>query len=335
MKKVILDVLGGDNGAKSTLAGAIMAMKREPSLNLVLVGDEKVINEAFTKHPELKDRIEITHTTVNIEMGEVPTTAIRTKTNSSMVIGMDALRTRDDCMAFVSAGSTGAVLTGSFMKVGRMTGVSRPALSTMLPTLDRRGVLVLDLGANMDCKPVNLVHFALMADVYLKEQGIEKPRIGLLSVGTEDEKGNELTHAAFEILKKMPINFVGNIEARDAFGGNYDAVITDGFAGNVLLKTLEGCGKLFSSELKRAIGGVGGLLGKLLLARRLIKMKKRLSEDAVGGALLLGTKKPVIKAHGNSNPTAICNAILFALNVGNMNLGDKISKVIADNPVEE
>ena len=334
MKKVILDVLGGDYGAKSTVDGAVLALKKDQNLNLVLVGDEKVINEMLAKHSELKSRIEIVHATVNIEMNEVPTAAIRTKPDSSLVKGMDALRTREDCAALVSAGSTGAVLTGAFMKVGRIPGVSRPALSTMLPTLDRKGVLVLDLGANMDCKAINLVHFALMADIFMKEQGIKTPRIGLLNVGTEDEKGNELTHETFEILKKLPINFVGNIEARDAFSGNYDIVVTDGFAGNVLLKTLEGCGKLFSSELKRAIGGLGGLAGKLLLARRLLKMKRSLSEDAVGGAFLLGTKKPVLKAHGNSNPRAVCNAILLAAKIADMDLGEKIAKCISDNNLE-
>jgi glycerol-3-phosphate acyltransferase PlsX len=221
------------------------------------------------KHKDLMPRVEIIHTTVGIGMNEHPASAIRTKPNSSIVLGMEALKAREDCTAFVSAGSTGAVLTGGFMRVGRIPGVSRPALCPILPTVGPRGVMVLDVGANMDCKPINLVHFALMADVYMRAKGVDNPRIGLLNVGTEDEKGNELTHEAFAMLKKMPINFIGNMEARETFGGNYDIVVTDGFAGNVLLKTLEGGGKFFAYKLKRAISGPLALPGKLLLARRL------------------------------------------------------------------
>ena len=320
MQKVILDVLGGDNGAESTIKGALLALEKNKDLHLVLVGDKPLDNP----------RVENIHTAVNIGMNEHPTSAIRTKPDSSIVLGFDALRTRDDCTAFVSAGSTGAVLTGAFMKLGRIPGVSRPALCPILPTVDGKGVMVIDCGANMDCKAVNLVHFAVMADIYMKHCGVQSPRIALLNVGTEDEKGNELTHETFEILKKLPLNFLGNMEARDAFSGKYDIIVTDGFAGNVLLKTLEGTGKLFSHELKKAISGPAVLLGKLIIGRRLINMKKRLSEDATGGAIFLGVKKPVIKAHGNSGPVAICNAILYAATAGEMNLGAEIEKIIRE-----
>ncbi|MDR0461986.1 MAG: phosphate acyltransferase PlsX [Christensenellaceae bacterium] len=341
-KKVILDVLGGDHGAASTLPAAVMALKQDKGLNLVLVGDKDVISAHKELAPVI-DRCEIIHTTTNIGMNEHPVEAIRTKKDSSICLGMDALRTREDCTAFVSAGSTGAVLTGGFMKVGRIPGVSRPALCTKLMTYDKRGVLVLDLGANMDCKPENLVHFAIMADAYWRAnpplmnfdryKNVKPvPRVALLSVGTEDEKGNELTLVAFAELKKLhdagKLNFVGNMEARDTFSGKYDIVVADGFAGNVLLKTLEGTGKLFSHELKKAISGPFVLLGKLILAVRLLKMKKNLSEDATGGAILLGCKKPVIKAHGNSGARALCNAILLGRRAGDMNLYGEIEKAI-------
>ena len=330
--KVILDILGGDNAPGVTLDGATLALKKDPTLNLVLIGDESKIKAHFDRNSALIKRIEIIHTTTNIEMSEKPTDAIRQKPDSSIVLGMDALKSREDCVAFVSAGSTGAVLTGAFMKVGRIQGVSRPALSAMLPTIDKRGVLVLDLGANMDCKGINLAHFALMADVYMRERGIEKPRIALLSVGTEDEKGNELTHEAFAILKTLPINFVGNMEARDAFSGNYDIIVTDGFAGNVMLKTMEGTGKLFSKSLRRALSCPFLLPAKLMLAPRLLKMKKSLSEDATGGAVFLGIKKPVIKAHGSSNSIAVMNAVLLGARAGNMNLNEKIQSALAQMP---
>jgi len=327
MKKVILDALGGDNGAQSTVPAALMALKQDPNLHLVMIGDENTI----PKH----ERIEVIHTTTNIEMNEHPTVAIRSKPDSSIVLGMKALREREDCAAFVSAGSTGAVLTGAFMKLGRIAGVSRPALAPSLPTANKAGVMVLDCGANMDCKPVNLVHFAVMADIYMRAKGVQNPRIGLLSVGTEDEKGNELTLATFKLLKSLPqLNFLGNMEARDFYTSKYDIIVTDGFAGNVLLKTLEGTGKLFSQELKKAIGGFGALLGKLILAKRLIKMKKGLSEDTAGGAIFLGVKKPVIKAHGNSNPTALCNAILLGARAGQMDLEKDIEKALAGLSLE-
>ena len=326
MKKVILDVLGGDNAPQATIDGAMMALDRDPDLNLILVGDEKLI----PAHP----RIEVIHTTTNIEMNESPTNAIMTKKDSSIVLGMEALRKRDDTAAFVSAGSTGAVLTGAFMKVGRIPGISRPALCAQLMTVDKKGVLVLDLGANMDCKSENLVHFAIMADIYMKERGVKSPRIALLNVGTEDEKGNELTKETFKALsalKDSPVykfNFVGNMEARDTFSGKYDIVVTDGFAGNVLLKTLEGTGRLFSHELKKAMRGFPAVIGKIILAPKLLKMKKTLSEDATGGAIFLGIKKPVIKAHGNSNPTALCNAILLGARTANMNLSEQLEQKI-------
>jgi len=206
----------------------------------------------------------------------------------------------------------------------------------MLPTKDGKGVLLIDVGANMDCKPVNLVHFALMGDVYMKVLGRENPRVALVNVGVEDTKGNELTHQTFDLLKKTSLNFVGNMEARDAFSGKYDILVCDGFVGNIMLKTLEGTGSLFSFKLKEAMRGVGGLLGKLLLARRLLKMKRNLSEDAVGGSIFIGVKKPVIKAHGSSNANAFCNAILLAANAGKLDLGEKIQVAVGEfNALQE
>jgi len=340
MKKVIVDILGGDKAPDVTIDGAIQALTRNKSVELVLVGDKDII-EPRIKAAGFEGRVEILHTTEAITCHDSPTAAIRQKPNSSIVLGQSALKDRPDCGAFVSAGSTGAVLTAAFMKIGRIEGVSRPALCPILPTKDGRGTMVLDVGANMDCKPINLVHFALMADVYMRAQGRENPRIGLLSVGTEDEKGNELTLGAFKLLKQLSstendrgpgghplVNFLGNAEARDVFSGKYDIIVCDGFAGNVLLKTMEGAGSLFSHELKKAVSGAGALLGKLMLARRLLKMKRSLSEDATGGAIFIGVKKPVIKAHGNSNATAVANAILLGARAGDMDLGEQIKTAI-------
>jgi len=328
--KVILDVLGGDTAPNAQLMGAIKALKQEPEMNLVLVGNKQVIDAFFDKHAEFKSRIEVVHTTTNIEMNEQPTQAIRNKPDSAIVMGLELVRDRKDCVGFISAGNTGALMTGAIMKIGRIAGVSRPALCPTFPTVRERKVLVLDVGANMDCKPINLVHFALMADVYLKQKGLENPRIGLLNLGTEEEKGNELTKETFQLLKKMPINFAGHVEARETFSGDYDAIITDGFAGNVLLKSMEGCGKLYTTELKKAMKGFPAVIGKLILAPRLLKMKKRLHEDAAGGAILLGIKKPVTKIHGNASPTTVSNALVLSHRTGDMNLEEKIGQALKD-----
>jgi len=303
-----------------------MALKRDKSLELVLVGDKEVIQPKISG---FESRIEILHTQENISCDEAPVAAIKAKPTSSIVMGQMALSERDDCGAFVSAGSTGAVLSCAFMKVGRIEGVSRPALCPLLPTKTGKTVLIIDVGANMDCKPINLVHFALMGDAYMRVLGRERPRIALVNVGVEKAKGNDLTHQTFELLEKSGLNFVGNMEARDTFSGNYDVIVCDGFVGNVLLKTFEGSGAFFSIKLKEALRGFVGTLGKLLLAKRLIRMKKDLSEDATGGAIFIGVQKPVIKAHGNSNAKAFSNAILLGARSGNLDLSEQIKSAIA------
>jgi glycerol-3-phosphate acyltransferase PlsX len=330
VKKVILDCLGGDGGQDTAVSGARLALKRDKALNLVLIGNAETLAPALA---EYGNRIEIIHSTTNIGMGEQPTVAVRQKPDASIVLGMDALRKRDDCTAILSAGSTGAVLTSSSMKVGRIEGVSRSALTPTLPTMKGTPVIVCDVGANMDCKALNLVHFAQMATVYLQQKGIAKPRIGLLNVGTEDGKGNELTHEAFKALRELhdkgAINFAGNMEAWATFSGDYDAVITDGFAGNVLLKTLEGTCEFISHELKHAISGVSVLLGKLILARRLLKMKRKIAAATKIAAIFLGMKKPVLKVHGGADAQTICNGLLQAAACGDMGLDEKISHAVA------
>jgi glycerol-3-phosphate acyltransferase PlsX len=324
-KKVILDALGGDNGIELVISGAIAALKKNPSLELVLVGDAEIIGARLE---QFKDRIEIIHTKTNIEMNEIPTEAIRKKTDSSLVMGLDALKSRLDCGALLSAGSTGAVLTGAFMKLGRIEGVSRPAMCCKMPTLEHgKKYYICDCGANMDTKPQNLLHFAIMADEYLRGLGCESPRVGLLSVGTEEEKGNELTHEAYKLLtaeKSRGLNFVGNVEARDLHMGVCDIVICDGFAGNVLLKAIEGASKHVSAELKNTISGVTVLLGKLILARRFMKLKKRMHDESAEAAVFLGVKKPVLKCHGNADIASIRNGVLYAARLANMDLNEKI-----------
>lgn len=331
--KIALDILGGDYAPDEPLAGALKALKKNPSLELVLVGDKSVIEPAIAGKYE--DRVEIIHTSEVITNHDQPTVAIRNKPDSSMVRGLVALKEREDIGAFISAGSTGALLTGAFMKVGRIDGVSRPAVCPFLPNAKGGKTLLIDCGANVDCKPNTLVHFAVMGSAYMKSLGVKNPRVALVNVGTEDSKGNELTHAAFALLKnlsdKKKINFVGNMEARDAFSGDYDVLVADGFVGNVLLKTAEGAFKFISTKIKKICkSGVRGVTGGLLLKSKLKKMGRSVSEDAVGGTILIGIKKTVVKAHGNSKAPAFTSAIDVALDAAQADLSELIRTAIAD-----
>ena len=334
--KVIIDTLGGDNAPTAALEGAVLALKKDPALELVLVGQSSVIEPALVrldKGGKLKARIEVLEASENITCDEQPVTAIKTKPNSSIVQGLTALKTRDDCGAFVSAGSTGAVLTGGFLKVGRVEGVSRPAMSPVIPTKTGKSVIIVDVGANMDCKPINLVHFALMGSVYMRALGRENPRVALVNVGTEEAKGNELTHATFTELTRLhqagELNFVGHMEAHDLYSGKYDVVVCDGFVGNVMLKTLEGTISFVMHRLKKCMTGFFGTIGKLFLAKRLLDMKREVEKDTAVGTIFLGIKKPVLKVHGNCKPKAFVHAIGLAGRVANLNLGEQIKNAVS------
>ncbi len=335
MIKVVVDVFGGDNSPEEILLGSSMALKENAELNLVLVGDEDIINEKLADYSIDKDRIEIVDAKEVITNDEAPTTAIRTKSNSTIVKGFEALRQRDDVAGFVSAGSTGAVLTGAFLKLGRTAGVSRPALCPILPTVTGGKVAIIDCGANMDSKPINLVHFAIMGNAYLKSvYGIENPRVALLSVGVEDHKGNELTKEVFHQLKQLKeINFVGNMEARDLLSGDYDLVVCDGFAGNVLLKSTEGAVmgllKIMKGEIKKR---TGAKIGALFMKPVFKELKNTLDFNKKGGSVLLGCKKIVVKCHGSSKAYSIKCGIEQVIEAKNAD----VCKIIEDavNAVE-
>lgn len=330
MKKIVLDCLGGDNGLPAMVAGAVDALKRNAELRLVMVGEASLIQPQVA---EFGDRVEIIDTKVNIAMDEHPTTAIRTKTDSSLVLGLEQLKKRDDCGAFVSAGSTGAVLTGGFMKIGRIAGVSRPALCPFLPTLvDGHEFMLLDAGANMDCTAVQLVQFAVMANEYKKATGMEKPRVGLLNVGTEATKGNEVVKQAHGLLVKLNeaglINFIGNVEPYQAFQGEVDVVVADGFWGNVLLKTTEGAVKFVFKSLKEImLGSVSGKIGALFLGGKLKRFKAE-KADKTNATIFLGLKKSVVKMHGNADARKVTSALEYAMTVADLDLQQRIEQVL-------
>lgn len=300
--KIVLDGFGGDHAPLEAIKGAVAAVANNLELEIVVTGDEPTLKQVLKDVNYTGDKITIVHTTQVIENNESPVEAIKTKTDSSLVRAFDILK-QDDVIGLVSGGSTGAILTGGFLKIGRIPGVSRPSLAPLFPTIKGGWVMPVDVGANMDCKPINLVHFALMGSIYMKNVfGIENPRVGLLNVGVEEHKGNELVKQAHEELKKIKeINYVGSMEARDFLSGEFDVVVADGFAGNVLLKSVEGTMSFSLKMIKNQIKATTlGKMGGLLLKPTFKELKKKLDYTNYPGSPLLGVKKLVVKTHGSS-----------------------------------
>lgn len=330
--KIVVDAFGGDYAPFEIVAGAVKALQSNEKLNLVLVGDKDKITEILQSLVFVSDRLEIVHAPDVVTMDDVPTVAIRTKKTSSIVVAYDYLKQNDDAMALVSAGSTGATLTGAVLKLGRIPNISRPALAPILPTVNDGGVMLLDCGANADCKPENLLHFGIMGNEYMKAIGVKKPRIGLLNIGTEEEKGSETVKEAYQLLKNSNLNFVGNIEARDVLRGNVDVVVSDGFAGNVCLKTIEGTAEILFGELKDAMtSSFKTKLGALLLKKKMKGIKQKYDYTKVGGAPLLGVTKIVLKCHGNSKADSIASTIEQAFVLANNKLIEKVKTAVEKN----
>jgi len=304
--KLALDGMGGDNAPKSVVEGALLALEQIPNLEIQLYGQQEKL-EPFLK---IHDRLTVIHCEEVVEGTDDPARAVRRKKDSSMAKIMDAVEIgkADACL---SAGNTGALMAGGLFKVGRIEGIARPALATTLPTLDGKGFLMLDLGANADARPEHLLQYAIMGDIYAKKVGdLQKPRIGLLNIGTEDKKGNELTKAAFELLKEADLNFIGNVEARDLLEGVADVVVTDGFTGNMVLKSIEGtAGALFSMLKEAFMSSTKTKISAALMKNNLRDLKNKMDYTEYGGAALFGLQAPVIKAHGSSNAKAIYSAI--------------------------
>ena len=307
--KILLDAMGGDNAPDANIKGAVSAIN-EVEAEVVLIGKEDVIRskikEFYGKEiEEISPRLKIHNATETIEMEDVPTQAIKTKKDSSMVVGFNMLK-QGDGDVFISAGNSGALLTGATLLVGRIKGVDRPALAGILPSYHGKLVLM-DCGANTNCKPINLLQFAQMSSIYMHNTlGIESPRIGLLNIGTEETKGNELVRNSYKLLTKyakdLNINFIGNMEGREAFLGTVDAIIADGFTGNVFLKTTEGLGKFVKVSLTDSLKrNFLSILGSIPCLPAINRFAKTMDYKIYGGALFLGVKKPVVKAHGSSD----------------------------------
>lgn len=324
--KIIIDAMGGDLGPLEMVKGSIDAVK-DLGINIILVGNEDIIKNELIKYTFPEEKVEILNANDIITNDEDPSLAIRRKKDSSMVVGSKALA---DGLGdgFISAGSTGALLASGIFIVKRISGIHRSPLSVLYPTL-KGFSLLLDAGANVDCKPEYLYQFALMGSIYMeKVMGKNKPTIGLLNIGTEKGKGNILSKDTYALLEESQLNFIGNIEGRDLPAGVADVIVTDGFAGNIALKLTEGMAiSIFSLLKEELMKNTRTKLGAALLKPELKKMKNRMDYREYGGAPLLGIKRPVVKAHGSSDAYAIKNGIKQLVKF----VENDVIKVIEDN----
>ena len=330
--KIAIDGMGGDNAPKAIIEGVYEALEKFSNIEIQLYGKEDVMALYLKQH----DRLSVIPCEEVVEGTDDAARAVRRKKDSSMAKMLEAV-TEGQADACLSAGNTGALMAGGLFKVGRIDGVARPALATTLPTINGEGFLMLDLGANADAKPEHLLQYAVMGDIYAKKvRGIEKPRIGLLNIGTEEKKGNELAKATFELLKQADLNFIGNVEARDLLDGAADVVVTDGFTGNMVLKTIEGtAGALFSMLKDGFMSSTKAKLGYVLAKDGLRGVKTKMDYTEYGGAGLFGLKSPVIKAHGSSNGNAIYNAIRQAHTMVEHEVSETIYKTISQMQATE
>lgn len=333
--KIILDAMGGDNAPQAPVLGAIEAVKRY-NADIILVGRGQEILEVLKKNglDTLPEGVEIAHADDVVDMHDDPASVIHKRKNSSMIIGLKMLADgKGD--AFVSAGSTGALLTGATLLVKRVRGIRRAAMAPAMPTKAGTKVIICDCGANAECTPEFLLQFGLVASAYSKfTLGVENPRVGLLNIGSEDSKGTQLQKDAYALLKDASdrglLNFTGNVEARDVPLGAVDVVVCDGFSGNILIKSIEGTAMFMSSMLKRMFKkNLGSKLGYLLCKSGVQDMMKLLDYREIGGTQFLGIKKPVIKAHGASDALAFRNAVKQAMTAAEGNFTAQLEKNLA------
>ena len=329
--KVALDIMGGDNAPEEIVKGAVLALNEQDNLYIYAVGQEEVVKNEFAKYTYDTSRLEIVNATEVIETSEPPVMAIRKKKDSSIVKAMNMVKDKT-CDALVSAGSSGAILVGGQVIVGRIKGVERPPLAPLIPTAEGVSILI-DCGANMDARPSFLVQFAKMGSVYMKYvMGIENPRVAIVNVGAEEEKGNALVKETFPLLKNCPdINFIGSIEARDIPFGYADVIVCDAFVGNAILKTYEGTGKMFIDTIKSVLmSSVKTKIGALLIKSSLKVAMKKFDVSEYGGAPLLGLNGLVVKTHGSSKAGEVKNTLIQCITFKEQNINDKIKQIITN-----
>ena len=334
--KVALDAHGGDNAPKEVVKGAINAIKDNQNLIVYLVGIEELIKKELEGVEYDAERLKIVNATEIIAMSEAPVSAIRKKKNSSIVIGLQMVKNKE-ADAFVSCGSTGAILVGGQVIVGRIKGVDRPPLAPLIPTA-KGFALLIDCGANVDSKPINLLQFAKMGSIYMnKMMGVENPKVGIVKIGAEEEKGNALVKDTFPLLKGCPeINFIGSVEARDIPNGDVDVIVCDAFVGNVILKLYEGLSATLISKIKESmLSNARSKIGGALVKPALRGTVKSFSSSEYGGAPLLGLKGLVVKGHGNSKAKEIKNALNQCIRFKQSGMLELMSESFAITQIQE
>jgi glycerol-3-phosphate acyltransferase PlsX len=330
---IALDAVGTDKAPEPEIKGAILACRTLP-VRVHLIGPEPELRDLLDEHLEDEDLpIVIHHASERIAMDEKVAHAVRSKRDSSIRVGLKLVR-EGKCAGFVTGGNTGAAMATAKMVLGALPGVDRPALATLMPTSKGNPCVLLDVGANVDCKAQNLEQFAVMGEVYARSVlKIVRPRVGLLSIGEEESKGNELTREALPLLKALPINFIGNVEGRDIFNGQADVIVCDGFVGNVALKTSEGIGRFVRDALRSSLNKtVTAQVGALLSRKAFNDFRRRLDYTEYGGAPLLGVRGVCIIGHGSSNEVAIFNGIRVAHEFSHSGANERIEQAFAGRP---
>jgi len=328
--KVAVDAMGGDNAPAEIVKGSIEAVLASPKLKVFLVGQKDAVDAELSKYTFPAEQVEVVHAEEVIEMAEPPVMAIRRKKDSSIVVAMNMVK-RGECDAYVSAGSTGANLVGGQVIVGRIRGVERPPLAPLLPTAKGTSLLV-DCGANVDARPSHLVQFAKMGSIYMEHvMGVKNPKVAIVNIGAEEEKGNALVKETFPLLKECAdINFIGSIEARDIPSGYADVIVCEAFVGNVILKLYEGVGATLIKEVKAGMmTSLRSKIGALLVKPALKTTLKRFQTEEHGGAPMLGLNGLVVKTHGSSKATEIKNSILQCITFTEQDINGKIRENIS------
>ena len=336
MIKIAVDAMGGDYAPAQMVKGAVDALNKKEQVRVILVGQEDKIRQELTSYTYPADRLTIVHASEVIETEEPPVNAIRKKKDSSIVVGMNLVK-RQEADAFVSAGSSGAVLVGGQVIVGRIKGVERPPLAPLIPT--EKGVsLLIDCGANVDARPSHLVQFARMGSIYMEHViGIKHPRVAIVNIGAEEEKGNALVKETFPLLKACEdINFIGSIEAREIPHGGADVIVSEAFVGNVILKLYEGVGATLIGMVKQGMmTSLRSKIGALLVKPALRETMKAFDASQYGGAPLLGLKGLVVKTHGNSKANEVCNSIIQCVTFKEQRINEKIKESLLPNKEQE
>ena len=328
--KIILDGMGGDNAPASVVEGAVLASK-ETEHQIAIIGREDLILPELKKYKYDSQKISVINASEVISNDEAPVRAVRSKKDSSIVKGLNMVKNGEGDI-FISAGSTGALLAGGLFILGRIQGIDRPALACIYPIVGGKPSLLVDAGANADCKPNNLLEFGVMGNIYMEKViGRENPRVGLVNIGAEAAKGSTLTKAAYDLLEQSHLNFTGNVEAREVPKGACDVIVTDGFTGNVLLKLTEGLAWNILQVIKRKFtDGVKAKLGAALLMDKLKELKEEFDYSEYGGAPILGVKGPIVKMHGSSNANAVKNTILKGIPYVSENVVDTIQNSVLE-----